>query len=120
MTTTLRRRLVAIAAIAAIAAAGIAASASESLGDVVKTPTCYGVFGEIHVRYDARVGAQIKIMEEGGRKLTALIPHTVNGQPNPHFERLYMLALNRGKFREICMDGDRASSAVVGMTVIYQ
>jgi hypothetical protein len=68
----------------------------------------------------ARVDAQIKIMEEGGRTLTALIPHTVNGQPNPHFERLYALALNRGKLREICMDGDRASSAVVGMTVIYQ
>jgi hypothetical protein len=95
------------------------ALAPESLGDVVKEPVCYGVFGEIHVRYDARNGAQLKIMEEGGRKLTGLIPHTVDGQPNPHFDRLYALALNRGKIREICMNGDHASSAVVAIKVIY-
>jgi hypothetical protein len=117
--TFMRRRLV-LPAIALLAAAvGLLALATESRGDAAKAPTCYGVSGDFTVRYDARNGATLQITEERGRKLTGLIPHTINGQRNPHFDPLFALAINRGSVREVCLDGDRSNSPVVGITVRY-
>jgi hypothetical protein len=104
------KRIVLASTAAALALGGFAV---HSHGQSAPTPTtCYAPnystsYETSSIKYDTRTGVTLSIYTGSGRR-TATIALESGGEPNPHFDRLYALAMkgfDSRRIEEVCVEG---------------
>lgn len=105
----------------ALAAVAVGTVSLRSYGQTTPAPvTCHTVFRSYAgyaptIAYDTRSGITVSGRSDQAYSFTGTVPLAVDGEPNPHFDRLYALLLKgaEGRLDQVCIDGASGTSGAV-------